>query len=357
MAYKIGMIVGSLIGGGTQKIVEILANSMNELGHEVVIFTLKGKVEIPPGLRANVVPLLGRSLGNKRRELITAIKQGGEVGPVDLMLTHGYEGYRLMEGVDGVNCHHVVHNAFDIRTAAELKKLRIVAFARKYLKYRAVFKNKKLITASQGIADGLIRYFGVSPENVQTIYNPFDIGHIRSLGAESIQLPAADYMVHVGAFAAIKRHDLLLRAYATLETPMRLVLVGEGHLKDKIIALAQELGIADRVDFFPWQANPYPYIQNARLLVLSSDSEGLPTVVVEALILGTPVVSTDCPYGPSEILTGNLARFLVPRNDVAALAAAMTEALNNPPVINDAMVARFDHRFAVERYLELIQSH
>ena len=349
------MIIGSLVGGGTQKIVETLANTLSELGHEVVIFTLKGEVEIPAGLRAKVYPLYRGSLEKKRAAVRAYIAQGGAAGPLDLMLTHGYEGYRLMEGVDGVLCRHVVHNAFDARLAAELKKLKLFSFVRKYLKYRSVFHNKKLITASKGIAAGLIRRFGVRSENVQTIYNPFVVDHIRQLGEEYVELPAEQYIIHVGSFIGLKRHDLLLRAYAGIQAPVRLVLMGEGPRKEKVRRLAQKLGVAERVDFLSWQHNPYPYIKNAKLLVLSSDSEGLPTVVIEALVLGVPVVSTDCPYGPAEILTGELSRFLVPRNDVTALTNAIENALANPPVITDAMVGRFDHRFSVGRYLDLIE--
>lgn len=356
MVYKVGMIIGSLVGGGTQRIVETLANTMSDLGHEVVIFTLKGKVEIPVGLRARVFPLLGNSPEKKRHEIISYLVEGGEVGPLDLMLTHGYEGYRIMGEVTGVNCYHVVHNAFDVRTAAGLRKLKIFRFLRNYLKYRFVFQNKKIITVSKGVAQGLIRYFGVRPENVQTIYNPFCITHIRNRAEEPAELPDGQYIIHVGSFIGLKRHDVLLRAYAysSLQTKIRLVLMGEGPTKEKMVNLAKDLGIEARVDFLPWQNNPYPYIKNAKLLALSSDSEGLPTVLIEALILGTPVVSTDCPYGPSEVLTEGLAKFLVPLDDVVALAAAMKEALSNPPTITNAMVGKFDHQISVERYLGLI---
>jgi glycosyltransferase involved in cell wall biosynthesis len=348
------MIIGSLIGGGTQKIVETLANTMSELGHEMVIFTLKGKVEVPAGLHARVFPLYGRTIAQKRREIQAYISPSGAVGPLDLMLTHGYEGYRVMSGVMGVKCRHVVHNAFDVRLATELKKVNVVAFARKYLKYKTVFQNKKLITVSCGIAEGLVRRFGVKRENIQTIYNPFVLDHIRRSGAEDVALPAGPYIIHVGSFISLKRHDLLLKAYAETATSARLVLMGEGPLKGDMQHLARKLGIADRVDFLPWQKNPFPFIKNARLLVLSSDSEGLPTVLVEALILGTPVVSTDCPYGPAEILTGELERFLVPCNDAKALARAMEVALVTPPFISDTIVQKFDHHYVVDRYLELI---
>lgn len=85
---------------------------------------------------------------------------------------------------------------------------------------------------------------------------------------------------------------------------------------------------------------------------MASESEGLPTVLIESLILGTPVVSTDCPTGPSEILTGEFAEFLSPVGDVAALARNIRKALESYPPINDSFLARFRNDYAIERYLE-----
>jgi glycosyltransferase involved in cell wall biosynthesis len=101
-------------------------------------------------------------------------------------------------------------------------------------------------------------------------------------------------------------------------------------------------GLAGRVIVAGFQQNPYPWMRNARLLVLCSDHEGLPNVLIEALALGTPVVSTDCPSGPREILGAAGAPWLVPCGDAAALAQAMGAALDQRPALDGIDLGRFD---------------
>jgi glycosyltransferase involved in cell wall biosynthesis len=108
-----------------------------------------------------------------------------------------------------------------------------------------------------------------------------------------------------------------------------LVLVGQGPLQDELTALARELGISDRVVFAGWQENPFAWMANADLFVLSSRFEGFGNVVIEAMACGLPVVSTDCPSGPSEILAGGDTGILVPVGNARALADAMCAVLED----------------------------
>ncbi len=100
--------------------------------------------------------------------------------------------------------------------------------------------------------------------------------------------------------------------------------------------------------------NPYPYIKGAKALVLASNAEGLPTVLIEALILGTPVVSTNCQTGPQEILTGELAEFLSPVGDIDALTSNIRKVIENPPKIREEHIAKFDKDINVRKYLNLL---
>ncbi|TVP52313.1 MAG: glycosyltransferase, partial [Halomonadaceae bacterium] len=117
--------------------------------------------------------------------------------------------------------------------------------------------------------------------------------------------------------------------------------------------LARRLGIEQRTVFAGWHENAYAWMALAALLVLSSDFEGFGRVIVEALAVGTPVVSTLCPSGPDEILTGEHSQWLVPRNDPEALAAKITQALRSPPSVDPSMVDSFDIEQVVDRYLTL----
>ncbi|SFF42642.1 Glycosyltransferase involved in cell wall bisynthesis [Fontimonas thermophila] len=161
----------------------------------------------------------------------------------------------------------------------------------------------------------------------------------------------------VGNLKEQKNHALLLRALAILnDLDARLMLVGCGPLKDALHQQAQELGIADRVIFAGFHADPSPFYATADLFVLSSSYEGFGNVIVEALSFGLPVVSTDCPSGPAEILEDGRFGQLVPVGDAVALARGIETALNMP-ADRDALIRRaadFDPEIAAQKYLELL---
>ena len=164
-------------------------------------------------------------------------------------------------------------------------------------------------------------------------------------------------IVTVGSMKAQKNHPLLLRAFARLDRPeARLMFVGDGAGRDALVSLAQELGVADRVILAGFHPDPTPFYHSADLFVLSSDYEGFGNVIVEALACGTPVVSTDCPSGPAEILENGRFGRLVPVGDVAALAQAIGAALD-APVDGDALKRRaadFAPQIAARQYLDLL---
>lgn len=137
---------------------------------------------------------------------------------------------------------------------------------------------------------------------------------------------------------------MLLRALA-LVPDSRLLILGQGEEREALVALAAELGITSRVDFVGFVTNPLPYIRAAAGLILSSTYEGFGNVLVEALGCGTPVVSTDCPYGPSEILDGGRYGQLVPVGNHHAMA----EAIRRMPTWNAEQLRRRADEFTVQR--------
>ena len=164
-------------------------------------------------------------------------------------------------------------------------------------------------------------------------------------------LPREPYIVHVGRFAPQKRHDLLFNAWRIAALPHKLVLLTPpSPALDTLIAAA---GIAGSVIVAGFQQNPHPWIRAADALVLCSDHEGLPNVLIEALICGTQIVSTDCPSGPREIMAGALARLLVPAGDAQALAAALRAAVSNPIPLADVDLARFSDDTVAQGYESL----
>ncbi|MEA2049268.1 MAG: glycosyltransferase, partial [Campylobacterota bacterium] len=218
------------------------------------------------------------------------------------------------------------------------------------------FYNKNLICVSNGVKNDLIDNFEIKPKSIDTIYNPFDVNDIQIMAdINNPVIPNEDYIIHVGRFEiGHKRHDILLKAYKKSNIKEKLVLLGDGKDRSTIEDLIKELNLEDKVILAGFDSNPYPWIKNAKLFLFSSDYEGFGMVLVESLILNTPVVSTDCPSGPSEILTGELANYLVPVGDIDALASKMKNALEYYPQIKDEYINKFNSYTIIEQYINLI---
>ena len=138
---------------------------------------------------------------------------------------------------------------------------------------------RNIVAVSRAVGDDLQQNLPIRPRRLAVINNPFDIDAIQQQAAAPCELAGQDYLVHVGRFHATKRHDRLLKAYAHsgIQAPLALIGTGDDARVAEVKRLATDLGIAERVLFLGFQANPYPFIRHASLLVLSSDSEGFVT--------------------------------------------------------------------------------
>ena len=202
-------------------------------------------------------------------------------------------------------------------------------------------------------------------QNLTTIYNPVVTQKLLHLSAEPLSHPwfaagSPPVLLAVGGFKPAKDHATLLNAFALVrkQRPVRLMLLGEGRLRDSLTRQAEELKIAEDLQMPGFVDNPFQYMANASLFVLSSVFEGLPTVLIEALACGCPVVSTDCPSGPQEILSQGRFGQLVPMGDANALADAIIQSLD-APWKKEKLISRgmdFSLEKATENYLQLIQS-
>jgi glycosyltransferase involved in cell wall biosynthesis len=195
-----------------------------------------------------------------------------------------------------------------------------------------------IVAVSDGVADDLSRRTGISRKSITTIYNPVLISKIVEKARIALDDPwfapgAPPVILGIGRLVPQKDFPTLLRAFASLRAnrPCRLLILGEGRERRKLEALARELSCADDVRLPGYVDNPYAYLVRAKVFALSSAWEGLSNVLLEALACGCPVVSTDCPSGPREILAHGEFGPLVPVGDASALADAMLAVLDNPP--------------------------
>lgn len=208
------------------------------------------------------------------------------------------------------------------------------------------------IAVSQGSAEDLSRLSGVP---VGTIYNPIvPIGPGPSI--KEAWPTARHKILSAGSLKDQKNHRLLVEAMSLLDRQLdaSLVIIGQGELRDLLQERIEKLGLQDRVRMPGYMVDPSPYFRSADLFVLSSDYEGFGNVIVEAMSVGLPVVSTDCPDGPAEILgRGKFGRLVPPRNPTE-LARAIERALSSPtdPERQRRRAAEFGEDVAVALYLD-----
>lgn len=221
----------------------------------------------------------------------------------------------------------------------------------------------QVVAVSHGVADDLAATIGLARERIAVVYNPVVTSALlarsreepphRWLSAEG----GPPVVLAAGRLGPEKDFATLVRAFAELRArrEARLIILGEGMLREDLKGLVSSLGLQDDVDLPGFAANPFAFMRNAELFVLSSRTEGLPGVLIEAMACGTPVVSTDCPSGPAEILENGKWGALVPVGDSKALAAAMETALNRtdgPDV--EQRAGDFDVESAVAGYLRAL---
>lgn len=195
-----------------------------------------------------------------------------------------------------------------------------------------------ILVPSKGVADDLSEYARLPRSAISVVPNPVvrsDMVRLASLKTDHpwFDVDSTPNILGVGELSARKDFATLIRAHARLTKRMdcRLVILGEGRRRERLLQLARDLGTEDRVSLPGFVANPYPYMSRADVFALTSHWEGLGIVLVEALALGTPAVACDCPSGPREVLDGGRHGPLVPIGDDAALADALEALLRKRP--------------------------
>lgn len=326
---KVLLVINCLQGGGAERVVLTLGQGFYDLGYEVHILRFKPRVdyELNPKLNYHFIDFKRYKLIPKleRRDKVFAFVVdryiSKNIGQPDMILSNLDRADSILSNSKLPNIFYVIHNTvsllykFDNTNAADTLKSKMIN----------IYSKHPCICVSKGAEKDFVESFGSITPTI-AIHNPVDRDYIQKLG-DVFTPEYQDYIVHVGSFKEAKRHDVLLKAYARTDQSMPLLLLGKGKLKDEIEQLVVELNLEEKVVFLGFQENPFPYIKHAKFKVLTSDWEGFALVIAEALVLGTPVISTDCPSGPSELLPDNN---LMPMSDVDAISEKLSLAMKNP---------------------------
>ncbi len=361
-AKNVAIIIDSMAGGGAEKVMLTLAETLSSQSHRVTIFILKDSIDYRLPTSLTIIHALKgykKKLRSWRRRLeqsqvlLGAInKAENTLGAFDLILVNLYESMKLAQVLNLPNTFYVMHNDCD----SELRREFLMGPI-KYLYMRKILQGldgKRLIGVSKSLTDSLDGNPLFKPLSKRCIYNPLDIKRVRDLANQPCDSMPSKFIVHVGRAAKAKRHDVLFKAMADVKADYQLVCLSSGTKKLKKLAVKH--GVENRVTLPGFEQNPYPWIKAASLLVLSSDFEGLAMVLIEALACGTPVVATDCPYGPAEVLAGGLEDNLVPVNDPSSLAATIKKALEREfNVDNMPILKSVEPTLIAQQYISLIK--
>ncbi|WP_236744075.1 glycosyltransferase [Marinobacter similis] len=225
----------------------------------------------------------------------------------------------------------------------------------KKLEWKLVFDQRHLACVSSGVAESAHEAFtkgNIQPKSLRVITNPCPVEQIRELAEQDDpDIPAEPYIVNVARLVPQKGHALLLEAFAKAQLPQKLVIVGQGPLRQELEQHAEALGIADRVIFAGQRSNPYPWMKNAELFVLASEYEGLGIVLTEALACGTPIMSVDSRGGVRDVFRGKLELFLT-EPTIDGLAEGLSSVVGRLPVtVKEEWLAPFQSQVVVAAFL------
>lgn len=362
---KVSVFAPSLVGGGAERVLVTLANAFAMRGYNVdlVLATAVG-----PYLEdvSSSVRMIDLRAGRIMRAIIPLARYLRREQP-DAMLSalgHANVAAIIAKIISRSSTRLVVSEHTTVSPGGGGGQTFIARV--NWLLMRLLYPGADgICTVSKAASKGLARSINMRLEDVQTIYNPFDLALIARQAAQPLDdawLGENDVpvLLAAGRLNDEKDYPTLIRAFSQLRErrKARLLILGEGPLRAELERLAQNYGLTDDDLRMPGFArNPYAYMARCSVFVLSSRREGLPTVLIEAMTCGAPVVSTNCPSGPDEILEGGRWGQLVPVGDVAGLARALEFVLDVPTEqLPDVRMRAedFEQEKAVDAYLQIL---
>lgn len=344
---RLTVFLPSLAGGGAERSMGIVANGLAERGVEVDLVLaqacgpfldeVSSRVRIVDLGRSSVVtavPGLARHLRKTQPHALLAAMSHANVAAA--------MAHRLARSRARLVLSERSHFSSILR---EYRNLRM-GLTRQLMRLTYPLADR-IVAVSEGVAHDLARHLG-SSERIETIYSPVVTPSLAQLAAHEpthrwLRQRVSPVVLAAGRLIPEKEFSTLLEAFAMLrrQRPAKLVILGEGELRDALVAQAGRLGVAGDIDLPGFDPNPYSAMRHCDVFVLSSRYEGLPGVLIQAMACGARVVSTDCPSGPREVLEGGRWGRLVPVADAAALARAIGEALDDehPPEVQSRAAA------------------
>lgn len=362
---KISLILPGLAGGGAEKVMLLLAKGFAEKGFNVDLIVCKATGHlmnsVPEGV--NFINLEAKRIVFAFPSLIKFLYGSdtdiifSSLKPVNI-LTVLSKKLLFLQAKVGIVEHSTLSER--ILNAKKIKDKFVIPFL---MKWTYKFADQ-IICVSKGVADDLSATLSLDRSSIEVIYNPVIDNELVEKSNEPITHKwfeqGTPVIIGMGRLIEEKNFPLLIRSFSMVRERIesKLMILGEGEKKAEIKKLISDLKITQDVDLIGFVENPYKYLKNANLFVLSSNVEGLPTALIEAMACGTPVISTDCPSGPREILENGKFGALIKMNSHEELSEKMCECLENTKCVNKQWNSeKYSVDNAVNRYLKIFEKH
>lgn len=349
MSKKISIMIAHLWQGGGERVCVNLANELVNLGYEVelVVFSLE-KAVFDKELDDNI-NLVCLEIYSNRDVFLKMYKYLKNENP-SLILSFNYHISFFLSFFSPFFSYRLFSRSLNTLSEEMRNKQSFKDKIKKILIVWGLKQSEKVIAQSIGMMEDLLK-FGVSMDKIIVINNPIN-PHMLT---ENTTTEKGDYILFVGRLSEQKGLHYLLKAMSKMKNNLKLYIVGKGVLKEELIGHVNSLELGNRVVFLGHKYNVKEYYQRASCTVLSSLYEGFPNVLVESIACGTPVVSFDCPNGPSEIIIDGVNGFLVKYLDVEDLAIKIDQSLSYNFDITQLKetVRQFHPTVIVKKYLEV----
>jgi glycosyltransferase involved in cell wall biosynthesis len=361
----VAIFLPSLRGGGVEHTMMFLARGLVKRGYEVdmVLSTLSGARLITGFEHIQLVDLGARRVATSLLPLVRYLRRrrpavlisGLDHANIIALLARALSGQPI---TTIVSVRNVMSQT--TRHSPNLRERFIPVLA------RAIYPFADAVTAvSEAVREDLVQMTGLPRERITVIYNPIDLEFVDRHAVEPLQhrwfaQHDRPIVLGVGRLTPQKGFATLIRAFQILrqEVESRLLILGEGEQRAELQGMIQELSLQQDAELHGYEPNPFPYFTQADVFVLSSAWEGFARVILEAMACGTPVVSTDCQGGPTEIMMDGQYGRMVPVGDTHKLARAILETLREPlpSQVLRARTQDFSLDAILSQYIELMEA-
>lgn len=332
---RITLVTPSLYSGGAERVVVSLAEGFQLRGHQTTVITGSEKshdfYQLPPGVERIALGIIEHSTSQidaikNNLKRISTIRKAVEQSRPDVVMSHLTE-FNVLTVLALLRTNYPV-------LITEHCDPNLISYGKFWSRLRRIVYPfaTRLVSVSQGVED----YFAWLPEAKKiAIYNPFFISQNSS---SPVEIPAGvnpeqKWIMSMGRLSEQKGFDILLKAFAKIapqHSDWQLIILGEGKLRSELEQLRTRLNLTEQVVFPGRIKNPFPLMKRAQFFVMSSRFEGFPMAHGEAMLCGLPVIATDCPSGPRELIRDGVDGILVPNRNESALAEAIERLISDP---------------------------